>query len=73
MDCFVSVREQKLGGHGRDDAILNGQFLGYICWLVFREKRNHLTFWFFRMFLWIMDVLLEYTNSKTNILPFNLL
>ena len=64
-------------GHGGAQAILSGQFLGYMCWLVFSEKHNRLTCWFaFHIFLLdygCMGVLLEYTNSKTNILTFNLL
>ena len=60
--------------HSREQAILSGQFLGYMCSLVFSEKRKFLTFFFFfAFFCRTMGVLLEYTNSKTNILPFSLL
>ena len=58
----------KTWGHGREQAILSGQFLWYLCLLVFSEKRNCLTCWFFRIFCWTMGVLLEYRNPKTNIL-----
>ena len=62
----------KTWGHGHEQAILSGQSLGYLCLLVFSEKRNRLTYWFFRIFFcWAMGVLLEYRNSKTNILPFS--
>ena len=57
-------------GHGREQAILSGQSLGYLCLLVFSEKSNRLTCWFF---FWTMGVLLEYRNPKTNVLPFSLL
>ena len=69
----------KTWAHGREQAILIGQFLGYLCLLVFSEKRNRLTCWFFSIFFfffffcWTMCVLLEYRNPKTNILPFSLL
>ena len=61
----------KTCGHGREQAILSGQFLGYLYLLVFSEKRNRLTFFFF--FCWTMGVLLEYRNPKTNISPLSLL
>ena len=37
--------ETKTWGHGCEEAILNGQFLGYLCLLVcvFSEKHNRLT------------------------------
>ena len=38
-------------GHGSEQAILSGQFLWYLSLLVFSEKHNHLTCWFFRIFL----------------------
>ena len=40
----------KTCGHGREQAILSGQFLGYLYLLVFSEKRNRLTFFFFFFF-----------------------
>ena len=61
----------KTWGHGCEQAILNGQFLGYLYLLVFSEKRHSLTCCFF--FCWTMGVLLEYRNPKTNILPLSLL
>ena len=68
----------KTSGHGLEQAILSGQFLGYLCLLVFSEKHNSLTCWFFRVFIfccccWTTGVLVEYRNPKTNILPFSLL
>ena len=33
----------KTWGHGREQAILSRQFLGYLYLLVFSEKRNRLT------------------------------
>ena len=47
----------KTWGDGREQAILSGQFLGYLCLLVFSEKRNRLTCWFFRIFCWTTVVL----------------
>ena len=41
----------KTWGHGCEQAILSGQFLGYLYLLVFSEKRHRLTCWFFRIFL----------------------
>ena len=70
---FCIGEEIKIGGHGREQAILSGQFLGYLYLLVFSEKRNRLTCWFFRIFCWTMGGLLEYRNPKANILPFSLL
>ena len=55
--CFYCILKRlfcigegtKTWGHGRQQAILSGQFLGYMCWLVFNENRNRLTCWFFRI------------------------
>ena len=65
----------KTWGHGREQAILGGQFSGTcIDMLVFSEKRSRLTCWFFsHFFCWTMGILLEYRNLKTNILPLSLL
>ena len=57
--------------HGREQAILSGQFVGYIYWLVFSEKCHRLTFFLF--FSRTMAVLLEYINPRTNILPLSIL
>ena len=54
----------KTWGHGREQAILSGQFLGYLYLLVFGEKRNRLTCWFFAFFNWPAGVILEYRNPK---------
>ena len=46
----------KTWGHGPEQAILSGQLLGYLYWLVLGEKRNRLTCWFFSHFfagLWV--------------------
>ena len=40
----------KTWGHGREQAILSGQFLRYMSWFVFSEKRNLLICWFFSIF-----------------------
>ena len=37
----------KTSGHGREQAMVKGQFLGYMRWLIFSKKRNRLTCWFF--------------------------
>ena len=70
---FCISEGTKTWGHGREQAILSRQFLGYFYFLVFSEKRNRLTYWFCRIFCWTMGVLLEYRNPTTNILPFSLL
>ena len=45
----------KTWGHGREQAILSGQFLGYLYLFVFSEKRNRLTcFFFFFLFLFFL-------------------
>ena len=57
----------KTWGYGREQAILSGQFLEYLYKLVFSEKRNRLTCWFFSHFLaglWTMGVLLEYRKPQ---------
>ena len=41
-------------GLGREQAILSGQFLGYLHLLVFSEKRNRLTCWFLRIFFFFL-------------------
>ena len=52
---FFISEETKTWGHGREEAIQSGQFLGYLCLLVFSEKRNRLTCCFFAFFvgLWV--------------------
>ena len=67
---FCTSEGTKTWGHGRKQAILSGQFLGYMCWLVFSEKRNRLTCWFFRIFL--LDYGFTFGIYKL-ILPFSLL
>ena len=61
----------KTWGHGNEQAILSGQHLGYLCLLIFSEKRNRLTCYFFYsfffFFFWTMSVLFENRNPKTNI------
>ena len=70
---FCIGERTKTWGHGREQAILSGQLLGYLYLLVFSEKRNRLICCFFCTFCWTMGVLLEYRKPKTNILPFSLL
>ena len=70
---FCIGKGTKTWGHGREQVFLSGQFLGYLCLLLFSEKRNDLTCWFSLIFCWTVGVLLEYRNPKTNILPFSLL
>ena len=48
---FCIGEETKTLGHGREQAILSRQFLGYLRMLVFSEKSNCLTCWVFRTFL----------------------
>ena len=48
---FCMDEGTKTWGQCREQAILSGQFLWYLCLLVFREKRNRLTWWFFHFFL----------------------
>ena len=48
---FCIAGGTKTWGHGREQAILSRQFLGYLYLLVFSEKCNRLTCWFFRIFL----------------------
>ena len=69
-ELFCIGEGTKIWGHGREQAILNGQFLGYLCLLVFSEKRNRLT-WFFAFFVGLWVYFFEYKNFKTNILPFS--
>ena len=48
---FCISEGTKTWGHGRKQAILSRQFLGYFYLLVLSEKRNRLTCWFYRIFL----------------------
>ena len=57
--CFYGIMKElfcigegtKTWGHGREQGILSGQILGYLYLLVFSEKRNRLTCWFFHILL----------------------
>ena len=69
--CFYSILKglfcigegTKTLGHRREQDILSGQFLGYLCWIVFSENRNRLTCWFFRIsFCSTKDALLGKIN-----------
>ena len=50
MGLFYVCEGTKTWGHGREQAILSGQFLGYLSLLVFSEKHNRLTCFFFFFF-----------------------
>ena len=59
--------------HGREHAILSGHFLGYMYWLVFSEKCNHLKCWFFRFLFFLLDYGCTIGKCKLqDILPFSL-
>ena len=57
-----------------EKVILSGPVLGYVRWLVFSEKRNRLTCWFFRISVFrTMDVLLRLTNCESKLSPLSVL
>ena len=74
---FCVSEGTKTWGHGREQAILSGQFLGYLYLLVFSEKRNRLTCWFFSPFFFFFFLAYGCTfgilKPKTNISSFSLL
>ena len=79
--CFYCILKElfcigegtKSWGYGREQAILNGHFLEYMCWLVFSEKTQLIEALGFFLFCRTMDGLLVKTNPRTNISPFSLL
>ena len=56
----------KTWGHGREQAILSGQFLGYLCLLVFTKKTKSfdmLVFAFF--FFFFAELWVYFWNTET--------